>query len=102
MTDDENIRQNFYGKYGNRVVATDCQRTADARGIHDHADADRYRLGVELMVDSYVAAKARFFLGNAYSNPSLMVRYLRDWRDPNSRLVGHNMLHRPNSFLYSC
>jgi len=101
MTDDESIREAFLKRYGDRTVVTDCQRSSDEHGIHYHQDVDRQKLGVEVMVDTYLAAKGRVFIGNASSCPSLMVQYLKGWSDPNVELLGRNVLLEFNMFLHN-
>ena len=100
MTDDAHVLEQFHGVYGDRLVATDCQRTSSERGIHYQEVPDRRRLGIEVMVDAYVAARAAAFIGNGASNPSLIVRYLKDWPDGAVHLFGGNMYHASNLYLH--
>ncbi len=52
------------------------------------------------MVDAYLAIRAKAFIGNGFSNPSLMVRHLRTWPEDHVKLIGPNMLHLHNVFLH--
>ena len=52
------------------------------------------------MVDVYLAVKAKAFVGNGFSNPSLIIRYLKNWPDKDVNLIGGNMFHIPNLFIY--
>ena len=98
MTDDTRIVDHFTGLYGDRIIVTDCQRTNSSKGVHYQQGADKRKLGIEVMTDAYLAARARCFVGNGSSNPSLIVRYLKDWsRDV--YLFGNNMYHATNMFL---
>jgi hypothetical protein len=100
MTDDARLLDYFKEVYGSRIIATDCQRTSDATGVHYQAASDRRRLGAEVMVDAYLAARADVFVGNGFSNPSLIVRYLKDWPENAVSLVDQNMHYTPNTFLH--
>ncbi|MDP1683399.1 MAG: SEC-C metal-binding domain-containing protein [Burkholderiales bacterium] len=101
MTDDARILDYFKKIYGKKIITTDCQRTNSAKGIHYQTVPDRRRLGAEVVVDAYLAAKARAFVGNGFSNPSLMVRYLKDWSESDVHLIGQNMYHTHNTFLHN-
>lgn len=101
MTDDARILAYFKETYGNKIIATDCQRTSSAEGIHYQTVSDRWQLGTEVMVDAYLAAQAKAFVGNGFSNPSLFVRYLKDWPKETVSLVGQNSYHTPNTFLHN-
>ena len=100
MTDDSRLLDYFMGLYPGKVVATDCQRTNNSTGIHSQATSDKRRLGKEVMVDVYTAIKARAFVGNGYSNPSQMVRHLKDWPDGSIHLFGPSIHHVYNIRLH--
>jgi protein O-GlcNAc transferase len=100
MTDDSRLLGAFLRRYGNRIVTTACQRTDQSTGIHYQSDVNRRRLGVEVMIDTYLAAKGDIFIGNGRSNPSTIVLYLKDWNEKNIYLIGHNMHHCFNTILY--
>lgn len=95
MTDDARVLKYFVDLYGDKIVCTDCQRTASNRGIHYEAVPDRRRLGVEVMVDTYLAVRAKVFVGNGSSNPSQIVRYLKRWPENDVHLLGENLYHEP-------
>ena len=101
MTDDSRVLDHFVKLYGNKIITTDCQRTSSVQGIHYQQVPDRRRLGTEVMVDAYLAATAKAFVGNAFSNPSLIVRYLKDWSDGDVYLIGQNMYHTFNTFIHN-
>lgn len=100
MTDDSRILDHFVELYGNKIITTDCQRTNSAQGIHYQRVLDRRRLGTEVMVDAYLAAKARAIIGNGFSNASVIVRYLKDWPEGDIYLIGQSLYHTYNIFLY--
>jgi protein O-GlcNAc transferase len=101
MTDDERIFQYFTHLYGDKIIATDCRRTNNEQGIHYQAVTDRVQLGMEVMVDAYVAIRAKAFIGNGMSNPSVMVRYLMGKPASDVYLFSQNMHHIPNTFLHN-
>ncbi|MDH3377523.1 MAG: SEC-C metal-binding domain-containing protein [Gammaproteobacteria bacterium] len=101
MTDDSRILEHFTKLYGNEIITTDCRRTSTSQGIHYQAMQDGRRLGTEVMVDTYLAAKARAFIGNGSSNPSLIVQYLKDWSDGDVHLIGQSMYNRYNTLIHS-
>lgn len=96
MTDDSRLLEYFSGLYGDKIITTDCQRTNSVQGIHYQAVPDRRRLGEEIMVDAYLAARGKAFVGNGSSNPSAIMKYLRDWSDEDVYLIGQNMYHSYN------
>ncbi len=101
MTDDSRLLDSFRQTYGSRIITTDCRRTDSAKGVHHLGVSDRPQLGIEVMVDVYLAARARVFVGNGTSNPSLFVRYLKDWPDGTVNLVGGNWFHKPNPKIHN-
>ena len=100
MTDDSRLLDFFRQTYGNKVITTECQRTESSKGVHHLGVSDRRKLGTEVMVDVYLAARARVFVGNGTSNPSLFVRYLKDWPEDEVNLVGGNWFHKPNPKIH--
>jgi hypothetical protein len=100
MTDDDRIHEEFCDRYGDRIISTDCQRTTDNRGIHYYENADGRKLGEEVMLDTYLAARAKKFIGHGGSNPSLMVRYLMGWENQGVQILDEITLHHYNTFLH--
>ncbi len=100
MTDDERLLSAFSYRYGNILAATACQRTDNGTGLHYRDSVDGRKLGVEMMVDTYVAVRGEAFIGNAYSNPSTMVRYLKTWHKDNIHLFSRNVHHQLNTYLH--
>jgi hypothetical protein len=100
MTDDSRLRDFYLNNYGDDVICTDCQRTDCTEGVHYQSGRNRRQLGSEVMVDAYLALHAKAFIGNGFSNPSLMVSHLKVWPKDHVRLIGSNMYHLPNLFLH--
>jgi tetratricopeptide (TPR) repeat protein len=101
MTDDSRILDEYLKIYGDRVVVTDCQRTGDSQGVHYKTSSNSVKLGFEVMTDVYIAAKAKVFIGNGFSNPSQIVRYLNNWSEDNLHYVGVEMFHSFNTFIHN-
>lgn len=99
LTDDQRVLRTFRARYGDRVLTTNCRRTDNAVGVHYHRVSDRHRLGIEVMVDTYLAARAGYFLGNGLSNVSLIVPYLTNRRAEDYCLIGGHMHHSREFFL---
>ena len=79
LTDDERIRAHYLQRYGERVISTPSTRVNSNIGVHYTANRDPVRTGIEVMVDTYLAARCGEFIGLGYSNVSLYVSYLKDW-----------------------
>lgn len=86
LTDCEEILQEFQKTYGPMVVFTECRRgliaaTDDAPHLQNYSM--KRRKGIEIIKDTYLAARCDFFIGNGYSNVSYTVKRLKDWPDKN-------------------
>jgi protein O-GlcNAc transferase len=93
MTDDNHILVQMKTKYGNRILNTNSRRTSSAKGVHYQAADSRKLLGIEVMIDTYIAAKANCFVGNGGSNVSLAVSYIGSRDRQSCQLIGNNVLH---------
>ncbi len=86
LTDCEEILDEFLSLYGSKVIYTECRRglinaTGDAPHLQDYSV--KRRKGIEIIKDTYLAAKCDFFIGNGYSNVSYTVKRLKDWPEKN-------------------
>jgi hypothetical protein len=101
LTDDESIAQSYRSRFGDRLVLTECTRATGSRGVHYLPTiTDRARLGREIVIDAYLAARCDAFLGNGASNVSAMIRHLKRWPDGAVRLLCGNILQHRNTFLH--
>jgi hypothetical protein len=100
LTDAQPTIAAFRARYGDRVVLTDAERTADQVGLHYKPGSQRSRRGVEVMVDTYVAARANRFIGNGASNVSCMVEHLKEWDPQDFRLLVPSIHHQRDPFLH--
>jgi hypothetical protein len=90
LTDDERVRRHYEQRYGDRLVATACARSSSNIGVHYMADRDPQRIGVEVMVDTYLAARCDEFIGLGFSNVSLYASYLKVWPPGSCLLLDTN------------
>jgi hypothetical protein len=100
MTDDERI-MNFYKRiYGDDVRVTESVRTKNDVGVHFLTGINKRQLGLEVMTDVYIAGRARYFIGNSRSNPSLIVANLKQWLPECLTLLGgYNSFENPGEFI---
>lgn len=101
MTDDLRLLNDFRSCYGERVVSSDCTRTSGELGLHVHEDANGYKLGEEMLLDTCIALRGTQFIGNGFSNPSAMISHLKDWRQDAIFLIDDNIHHCHNITLHS-
>jgi len=96
LTDCQEILDDFKKRYGKMVVYTDCKRgqiNDTENAPHLTGYSERRRKGIEIIKDTYLAAKCDFFIGNGYSNVSYTVKRLRDWPDSNMVLFYRDLKH---------
>ena len=101
MTDDTRILNRYYELYGDKVVVTKSQRTNDNTGVHYKNSSNSLELGLEVMTDVYIAAKAKTFIGNGWSNTSQIVRYLKRWSEKDIHFIGPEINLSTNTFLHN-
>lgn len=77
LTDSEHYKARLQGLFGSRVVSQDCLRTqSEVVPNYLMTDSDGYRNGREIILDTYVAASCRRFVGNYSSNVARYVAAL--------------------------
>src|SRR5262249_13224944 len=64
MTDDAGCLARMKNAYGERIIATDCQRTVTDEGVHYLPTVDPVQAGREILTDSLLALRADRFIGN--------------------------------------
>ncbi len=101
MTDDARCLALAHDRFGDRVVATDCQRTANDTGPHLLSSNHRVRLGGEVMVDTYIALGCDKFIGNGHSSVSAMIAVLKQWPTSACQLIASPRLHKRNLDVYT-
>jgi len=82
MTDCIEILEEYKQRYGDILVHTDCGRThMYGVGVHFREYHDNKQKGLEIIRDTWLAARCDYFIGNGYSNVSAAVSELKDWKD---------------------
>ncbi|MDF2941980.1 MAG: GDP-fucose protein O-fucosyltransferase [Herbinix sp.] len=90
ITDREDILEEYSKLYGSMLVYTKCERVPknDAHKVeHLENHLNKRSKGIEILKDTYLAAKCDFFLGYGFSNLSHGVTHLKDWSDTNIKLT---------------
>jgi hypothetical protein len=100
LTDDAHLLARMKAEHGVRIVATDCQRSATAQGVHLNRAVNRVQAGMEVMLDALVALRADRFIGNGRSNVSAMIGLMKAWAPGDCILVRPNQLLERNPYIY--
>lgn len=93
ITDSIPAVEHYRQRYGNRLVLTECARTAGAVGLHFDRGLNGHTLGVEMIVDTYLASRCDWFVGVGSSNVPCAVLHLKDWEPGRCVLVGEVLQH---------
>lgn len=90
ITDSQEILDEYKEKYGDLVISTDAKRS-ESNSEYTATQVDNYfnrrSKGVEVLVDTYLAAKCDYFIGNGYSNVSFSVNRLKEWQESHITLL---------------
>lgn len=94
LTDCDDIVTEFQSQYGDMLVFTECRRsqlndTTNAAHLQEYTE--KRRKGIEIIKDTYLAAKCDFFIGNGYSNVSYTIKRLKDWQEENVTLFYNDL-----------
>ena len=100
LTDSETILKEYKRRYTGRIVTTKCIRTDNAEGIHYRFRDDPVRIGKEVLLDTYLAAGCRYFVGSGRSNVSTAVLHLKEWNEDDYTLIGCNVSQERNFYLH--
>ncbi len=88
MTDCKDILAEYKKAYGDRVINTDCKRVLkNGGGVHFQEYENNKLKGIEIIKDTWLAAKCDYFIGNGFSNVSRAVCELKDWPDNDVTLL---------------
>jgi protein O-GlcNAc transferase len=98
MTDEAAIREQYMSAFPGRVITTECVRTRDIRGVHYLRGFSRRQLGIEVLIDVYLAARCDGLLGLGFTNVSNFILHLKPWRQGTVRLLGP-VLHYERNFM---
>lgn len=100
LTDDSLVRAAFAARYGEKLITTECVRTSNQEGVHYQEHHSRSRLGVEVLVDMYAAARCDYFVGVGTSNVSAMIEHLKVWARGTIEMNPPSMHYSFSPFLY--
>jgi hypothetical protein len=101
LTDSVELFEEYKQRYQNRLLYSDCYRTDDNVGIHHHKHEDIRRMGIEIIKDTYLAARCNAFIGYGGTNVSTTVLHMKDWQTENYNLLGNNELFQPHLYLHN-
>jgi hypothetical protein len=99
LTDSEHFAREYRERYGERILSADVARTSGIVGVHYGSHGGR-KLGEEVVMDTWLAARCDGFLGNGASNVSTAVRHLKAWAPGTFELIGNDFLMVPNTMLH--
>ncbi|HTY65593.1 MAG TPA: hypothetical protein VMH36_03005 [Alphaproteobacteria bacterium] len=93
LSDSSALVTAFRNVFGRHLITLDVQRSDSGQSLHFQA-RNGHALGLEVMTDTYLAARADWFLGNGDSNVSAMVEHFRDWPEGRFRLLRPSVHYR--------
>jgi Flp pilus assembly protein TadD len=100
LTDSSEALTTWQRQFGERVFNAECTLRSD-RDARTWDDVDsRYRLGVEIIKDTYAAAACDYFVGLGCSNVAGMVVNLKNWNDEDLHIIGANAIISENRLLH--
>ncbi len=101
LTDSTSVLKEYFEKYGDRLIFTNCFRTESNVGVHYQDHACRRNIGIEVIEDVYLASRCDYFLGLGHSNVSTTILHLKEWSPESYKLLGANLLYQPHLFLHN-
>jgi len=88
MTDCSDILEQYKTLYPDIVISTKCKRVVqNGPGSHYQNYEDKAQKGLEIIKDTWLAARCDYFIGNGYSNVSLAITELKDWDNSRVKLL---------------
>ncbi|HET6789495.1 MAG TPA: hypothetical protein VFH49_16135, partial [Aquabacterium sp.] len=99
LTDSTAVIDQFQTRYPDRILTLDCQRSDSSTGVH-YSGHGGTELGEQVILDSWLAARCHFFLGNGGSNVSVGIRHLKTWQEGTYFLIGEDFLGQRNMMLH--
>ena len=100
LSDSVLVIEEYKMRYGNRLVCTDVTRSASNVGVHHMSDQDGIKIGEEVLLDTLLAVKCNYFIGNQESNVSLAISSMRNWPKGRIFLIGEGSCRSENLFLH--
>jgi GDP-fucose protein O-fucosyltransferase len=85
---------------GGKAVFYSSRRSMNRLPLHLNNNQTSSEHGCEILIESYIAARADCFVGNGASNVTAMIAHLRDWSESQLHLLVPNQLYAHNPALY--
>ena len=101
MTDDLAVLEQYRSSFPGRVITTDCIRTNDVTGVHYQAGGSRRRLGIEVLIDVYLAARCDRLVALGFTNVSNLILHLKEWPKGSTWLCGPILQYQQNLLLHT-
>jgi protein O-GlcNAc transferase len=100
LTDSQPMLERMLERYGERIIHTDSIRGAGAVGVH-FSQCPKRDIADQAIIDTYLAGRCDYFLGNGASNLSKAVEFMKVWPPgtynllgPDLRAVRHRIVER--------
>jgi len=99
LTDSLPVIREFQNRYGGRLLFTQSRRSDSNQGVHQSGH-DGVLIGEEVLVDTLLALKCDYFVGNRESNISMGISSLHPWPPGFIFLLGEKNIRGENLFLH--
>jgi glycosyltransferase involved in cell wall biosynthesis len=99
LTDSVDIHAAFSERYGDQLLTTPAQRSSNHVGVH-YMNLSGQHLGIEVLVDTLLATRCDYFIGNRESNVSLAIASMKAWPTGQIGLLGVVDFRNENTMLY--
>jgi len=99
LTDSEPILNDYLKRYGPKILFTESARVSGDVGVH-YSGFPGNQIAKDVILDTYLAARCDYFLGNGQTNLSRMVSHLKRWDDGHYMLLGKNRSYLRNLFIH--
>lgn len=100
MTDSTAILDEFKARYGDALLTTNARRSDNENPIHK-SRVEGWEIGDEIVMDTFLATRCSFFLGNRESNVSLAIYDLKNWTPGSAFLIGKGSIRAKNYGLHA-
>lgn len=88
LTDSEDVVKEYKKLYGPMLLFTDSKRIVSGDQLSQmESPMVKRRRGIEIIKDTYIAARCDFFIGNDFSHLSHAVVRIKDWGDKSVSLL---------------
>jgi hypothetical protein len=101
LTDDAPMVGRVKAAFGERVVCTPAQRSSTILGAHCQPTVDRVKAGLEVVIDTFLGARANRFIGTGRSNVSTLIATMKEWAPGDCRILGENQLTERNLYIFT-